>query len=102
MPLYDMESDSSKISPLILLVFLFFFFLIYFWLRWGWVLVAACGLSLVAVHGLLIAVASLSRSRALGVRASAVVAHRLSCSAACGVFPDQGLNPCPLHWQADS
>ena len=21
---------------------------------------------------------------------------------ACGVFLDQGLNPCPLHWQADS
>ena len=33
---------------------------------------------------------------------SVVVAHGLSCSAACGIFPDQGLNPCPLHWQADS
>ena len=33
---------------------------------------------------------------------SAVVAHRPSCSAACGIFPDQGSNPCPLHWQADS
>ena len=20
---------------------------------------------------------------------------------ACGIFPDQGSNPCPLHWQAD-
>ena len=20
----------------------------------------------------------------------------------CGIFPDQGSNPCPLHWQADS
>ena len=28
--------------------------------------------------------------------------HGLSCSAACGVFPDQGSNPCPLRWQADS
>ena len=28
--------------------------------------------------------------------------HGLSCSAACVIFPDQGLNPCPLHWQADS
>ena len=28
--------------------------------------------------------------------------HRLSCSAACGIFLDQGLNLCPLHWQADS
>ena len=33
---------------------------------------------------------------------SVVVAHRPSCSAACGIFPDQGLNPCPLHQQADS
>ena len=30
------------------------------------------------------------------------MAHGLSCSAACGIFPDQGTNPCPLHWQADS
>ena len=28
---------------------------------------------------------------------SVVVAHSLSCSAACGVFPDLGSNPCPLH-----
>ena len=30
---------------------------------------------------------------------SAVVVHRLSCSAACGIFPDQESNPHPLHWQ---
>ena len=29
-------------------------------------------------------------------------AHRLSCPTACRIFPDQGLNPCPLHWQVDS
>ena len=33
---------------------------------------------------------------------SVIVAHGPSCSAACGIFPDQGTNPCPLHWQADS
>ena len=33
---------------------------------------------------------------------SVVVAHRPSCSAACGIFSDQGSNPCPLHWQVDS
>ena len=33
---------------------------------------------------------------------SVIVAHRPSCSAACGIFPDQGSNPRPLHWQADS
>ena len=30
------------------------------------------------------------------------MARGLSCSSACGIFPNQGLNPCPLHWQADS
>ena len=33
---------------------------------------------------------------------SVVVAHGPSCSVACGIFPDQGMNLCPLHWQVDS
>ena len=33
---------------------------------------------------------------------SVIVAHGPSRFAACGIFPDQGSNPCPLHWQADS
>ena len=33
---------------------------------------------------------------------SVVMVHRLSYSAACGIFPDQGSNLCPLLWQADS
>ena len=41
-------------------------------------------------------------AQALGSQASGVVAYRLSCSAACGILPDQGSNPCPLHWQSDS
>ena len=41
-------------------------------------------------------------ARALGSRASVVMAHRLSCSVACGIFTDRGLNPCPLHWEVDS
>ena len=28
---------------------------------------------------------------------SIIVVHGLSCSLACEIFPDQGLNPCPLH-----
>ena len=28
--------------------------------------------------------------------------HGLSCSEACGIFPNQGSNPCLLHWQAAS
>ena len=33
---------------------------------------------------------------------SVIVAHGPSCSAARGILPDQGSNPCALHWQADS
>ena len=33
---------------------------------------------------------------------SAIVAHGPSRSTACGILPDQGSNPRPLHWQADS
>ena len=31
-----------------------------------------------------------------------VVVQGLSCPAACGIFPDPGSNPCPLHWQGES
>ena len=33
---------------------------------------------------------------------SIVVAHGLSCSTVCGIFPDQRLKSCLLHWQMDS
>ena len=33
---------------------------------------------------------------------SIVAAHGLSWSSARGIFPDEGSNPCLLHWQADS
>ena len=32
---------------------------------------------------------------------SVVVARGFSCPVACGIFPHQGPNPRPLHWQAD-
>ena len=35
-------------------------------------------------------------------RTFSFLAHRLSCSMACGIFPDWGSNPHLLHWQADS
>ena len=37
-------------------------------------------------------------SWAIQSEGSVVVAHRLRCSEACGIFLDQGLNPCPLQW----
>ena len=87
----------------------FFFKFIYFGLCWVFI----------SVRGLSLAVASgghsssrctgLSLSRPLLLRSTGsrrtgavVVAHGPSCSTACGIFPDEGSNPCPLHWQADS
>ena len=87
----------------------FIYSFIYFWLCW--VFVSVRGLSLVAASGghSSLRCAGLSLSRPLLLRGtgsrragSVVVAHGLSCSVACGIFPDQGSNPCPLHWQADS
>ena len=89
--------------------FFFFFKLIYFWLCW--VFVSVPGLSLVVASGghSSSRCAGLSLSRPLLLRStgsrragSVVVAHGPSCSAACGIFPDQDSNPCPLHWQAES
>ena len=89
--------------------FKFIYLFIYFWLCW--VFVSVRGLSPVAASGghSSSRCAGLSLSRPLLLRGtgsrradSVIVAHGPSCSAACGIFPDQGLNPCPLHWQADS
>ena len=87
----------------------YYLFIIYFWLCW--VFVSVRGLSLVMASGghSSSRCTGLSLSRPLLLQStgsrragSVIVAHGPSCSAACGIFPDQGLNPCPLHWQADS
>ena len=89
-----------------------------------WVFVAVHGLSLVAASGGFSSFAWVSHcsgfslwstgSRHAGFSScgsqpqqlwhmgSVVVACELSCSAACGIFLDQGSNLCPLHWQVDS
>ena len=91
------------------LPFFFFFFLIYFWLCW--VFVSVQGLSLVAASGghsssrcmgLSLSWPLLLRSTGSRRAGSVIVAHGPSCSTACGILPNQGPNPCPLHWQADS
>ena len=89
--------------------FIFLIIFIYFWLCW--VIIAACGISLVVASGVcsslqcpgfslqwLLLLQSMD-SRHVG---SVVVALGLSYSMACGIFLDQGLNLCPLHWRMDS
>ena len=63
--------------------------------KWGLVLVAVCGLLLVVVS-----LVAEHRLQACGLQklqhtGSVAVAFRLSGSLACGIFPDQGSNPCP-------
>ena len=75
--------------------------------REGATLVAVLGLliavsSLVAEHGLCHAGFSSLDSWALDRAQTVVVVHGLSCSTACGIFPDQGSNERLWHWQADS
>ena len=86
-----------------------YYFFIYFWLCW--VFVSVRGLSLVVASrghsssqctGLSLSQPLLLQSTSSRCAGSVVVAHGPSCSVACGIFPDQGSNPCPLHWQADS
>ena len=109
---------------------LFTLFIFYFWLHWVFIFGCAraflwlrwagatprCGARAYHCGGL-----PCCRAQAPGMRAQqlwptgsavvarglqsagpVVVAHGSSCSAACGILPDQGSNPCPLHWQADS
>ena len=92
-----------------LLFYLFIYLFIYFWLCW--VFVSVRGLSLVVASGghsssrctgLSLSWPLLLRSTGSRRAGSVVVAHGPSCSVACGIFPDQGSNLCPLHWQADS
>ena len=70
-------------------------FVWFFWPRW--VSLAAHRCSLVVGHGLLLL-------QSLGSRHTGpvVTAYGLSCPEACGIFSNQGLNPCALHWQVDS
>ena len=91
-------------------LFIYLFILIFFfWLCWVFVsvrglslLVASWGHSSSWCAGLSLSWPLLLRSTGSRHAGSVVVAHGPSYSVACGIFPDQGSNPCPLHWQADS
>ena len=84
-------------------------FFIYFWLHW--VFVAAGEISLLVVMGATFHCGpqashcsgfSCCWAWALGTWASVDGVHGLCCPSACGIFPVQGSNWCPPHWQVDS
>ena len=58
------------------------------------------------MHGLSLVVASRGyfccRTQVLEAKATVVMADRLGCPVACGIFPDQGSNPCSLRVLEDS
>ena len=98
------EPTFFNLSFLFLKKILFIYLFIYLWLCW--VFVSVRGLSLVVANGghSSSRCAGLSLSRPLLLRStgsrrtgSVIVAHGSSCSAACGIFLDQGSNLCPLH-----
>ena len=106
--LFSISMSLFQFSYIHPFVFFLSFFL-YLWLCW--VSVSVRGLSPVAASrghspsrcaGLSLSRPLLLRSTGSRRAGSAIVAHGPNCSAACGILPDQGLNPCPLHWQADS
>ena len=92
------------------LSFLKRFIYVFIWLHW--VPVAARGLSpdaasrgysLVVVCGFLSVMSSLIAENGLwSSQVSVAAARGLSWPTACGIFLDQGSNPCLQHWQADS
>ena len=99
-------------SMFFLIFYLFIYFLkiifiysfIYFWLCWVFVsvqglspVVASGGHSSSRCSGLSLSWPLLLQSTSSRRAGSVVVVHRPSCSAACGIFPDQGSSPCPLH-----
>ena len=108
-PYSGLTGSVSMVIYIYIFFFKLFIIFIHFWLCW--VFVSVRGLPLVAASGdhSSSQCAGLSLSRPLLLRStgsrragSAAVVHGPSRSAACGIFPDQGSNPCPLHWQADS
>ena len=90
-------------------IFFLKYLFIYLWLCW--VFVSVRGPSVVAASGghsssrragLSLLWPLLLRSTGSRHAGPVIVAHGPSCSAARGIFPNQGLNPCPLRWQAGS
>ena len=107
---FHFNSSTSFLDiHLCFFIFLSICLFIYLWLCW--VFISVPGLSLVVAsgghsslqcEGLSLSQPLLLQSTGSRRAGSVIVAHGPSYSAACGIFPDQGSNRCPLHWQADS
>ena len=101
------------VNPCVLLKNNSFIHYVYsFWLHWVFVAAhrfslivasggcSSCGVRASRCSGFYVAEDRLQSSQALVQSLQALVGfvvHGRSCSVACGIFPDQGLNPCSLH-----
>ena len=112
-----MSRQILGITPHCFRALLFFFFFWFFFKIYLYLFLAVLGLRFCArafsscgngghsssrCAGLSLSWPLLLRSTGSRRAGSVIVGHGPSYSAACGIFPDQGSNPCPLHWQADS
>ena len=115
------DSGGFSFTFLFLFIYLFIYFLknfyfiylrtVFIYLFWalhcceGFSLVAVCRGILSSCSGWASYCCGFSCCGALGLQgtqASVVLAYRLSCSVACGIFPNQGLNLCLLQWWVGS
>ena len=101
--IYSNGNALSLFSMMRILVLFVYYIYYFFWLHWVFLccLFFFCllyCLSLVVGSKLLIGAFSCFRVQDLGAWVSAVASRGLgSCGMACGIFLDQGSNPCPLH-----
>ena len=79
-----------------------------YWLHWVFVAAALLFCLILQCTGvslqwllLLQIMASRLTATVTGARRFNSCGAELGCSSACGIFPNQGLNPCPQGWQAD-
>ena len=97
MDAYICMAESFYFSPETITAFFFFLKVYLFWLPGCEPAFSSCsewGLLFVVVLGLLTTVTPLISAHRLWSAGSVVMAHELSCSEACGIFPDQGSNSC--------
>ena len=100
--------ESCEFESCVFIYFKNIYVFVYFWLCWGFIAAQAfsscreprilpcCRAQALGAQGSVVASCGLQST------GSVVAAHGLNCFSECGIFPNQGLNPCLLHWLVES